>query len=163
MHAMKQGLAASLMAALILLAGAVPRAAMAQQAKPAAVSPATPVQTAPAANRTSAEPRQLPDSPGASASLSAQQIPPPPAPGQASPSQPAQTPAARPPGTAAAEISNTGGVTASEPAGIAVAPAKQRRLRSWIIKLGAVAGAGVAVGTALALSQASPSKPPGAH
>ncbi len=161
MYAMKQGLAASVAAALILLFGSAPRAALAQQASPAA--PQSAAAQAPEANSGSAAANQLPDSPGTSASSSAQQLPAPPPPGQASASQPAQTPAARPPGAAAAEISNTGGVTASEPAGIAVAPAKQRRLRSWIIKLGAVAGAGVAVGTALALSQASPSKPPGAH
>lgn len=149
MHAMKHGLAASVAAALILLFVGVPRIAWAQQAEPPAQ------QEGPSAS-------QLPNSPGSTAPSSAPQ-PAAAASSQASPSQPAQTPAARPPGTAAAEISNTGGVTASEPAGIAVAPAKQHRVRSWIIKLGAVAGAGIAVGTALALSQASPSKPPGAH
>ena len=130
MYAMKQGLAASVTAALILLFGGAPRAALAQQAGPAA--PQSAATQAPATN-SSAAASQLPDSPGTTVSSSAQQLPAPPPPGQASASQPAQTPAARPPGTAAAEISNTGGVTASEPAGIAVAPAKQRRLRSWII------------------------------
>ncbi len=156
MHAMKHGVAASVAAALILLFVGVPRMAWAQQAEPAAQQGAPAVNESPAAS-------QLPNSPGSAEASSAPQPAAPPASSQASPSQPAQTPAARPPGTAAAEISNSGGVTASEPAGIAVAPAKQHRVRSWIIKLGAVAGAGIAVGTALALSQASPSKPPGAH
>jgi hypothetical protein len=83
---------------------------------------------------------------------------------------PAQVPARTPPsqqlqepvGTAAAGVSNGGGVTASQPAGAALAPAKQRRARSLLIKVGALVGAGVAVGTVMALSKGSPSKPPGA-
>ena len=66
-------------------------------------------------------------------------------------------------GTAAAESVPTTGVAASRPAGAAVAPAKQRRVRSILIKVGALVGAGVAVGTTMALSQGSPSKPPGSH
>jgi hypothetical protein len=66
-------------------------------------------------------------------------------------------------GTAAAESVQTTGVAASRPAGAAVAPAKQRRVRSILIKVGALVGAGVAIGTTMALSQGSPSKPPGAH
>ncbi len=174
MHAMKQGLAAFVTAALILMWAGSPGVALAQQAGPAAPpsavtsapaspAPAIPAQAAPANNSSPAAASQLPDSPGASAPSSAQPTATPPASGQASSSQATQTPGARPPGTAAAEISNTGGVTASEPAGFAIAPAKQHRVRSWVIRLGVMAGAGVAVGTALALSQASPSKPPGAH
>ena len=66
-------------------------------------------------------------------------------------------------GTAAAESVPTSGVAASRPAGAAVAPAKQRRVRSILIKVGALVGAGVAIGTTMALSQGSPSRPPGAH
>ena len=68
----------------------------------------------------------------------------------------------RPLGTAAAEIGNASGTAASKPAGVAIAPAKQRQSRSLLIKLGAVIGVGVAVGTVMALSNASPSRPPGA-
>lgn len=68
-----------------------------------------------------------------------------------------------PVGTAAAEANSTTGVMASKPAGVAIAPAKQRRVRTLLIKVGAVVGAGVAVGTVAALSIASPSKPPGSH
>jgi hypothetical protein len=68
-----------------------------------------------------------------------------------------------PRGTAAAESVPTTGVAASRPAGAAVAPAKQRRVRSILIKVGVLVGAGVAVGTTMALSQGSPSKPPGSH
>jgi hypothetical protein len=68
-----------------------------------------------------------------------------------------------PVGTAAAESISTTGVAASRPAGVAVAPAKQRRVRSILIKMGALAGVGIAIGTTMALSQGSPSKPPGSH
>src|SRR5262249_39231890 len=66
-------------------------------------------------------------------------------------------------GTAAAETLPTTGVAAARPAGAAVAPAKQRRVRSIMIKMGLLVGAGVAIGTTMALSQGSPSKPPGAN
>jgi hypothetical protein len=69
----------------------------------------------------------------------------------------------KPVGTAAAEKPVTTGVAASDAAGAAIAPAKQRRSRSLLIKVGAIIGAGVAVGTIAALSSASPNRPPGSH
>jgi hypothetical protein len=69
----------------------------------------------------------------------------------------------RPVGTAAAEAPNTSGIAASEPAGVAIAPAKQRRARTIIIKTGAIIGAAIAVGAVIALTEATGSKPPGAH
>ncbi len=69
----------------------------------------------------------------------------------------------KPVGTAAAEAPEASGVAASEPAGVAIAPAKQRRVRTLVIKVGAIIAAGVAVGTVVALTEATPSKPPGAH
>jgi len=125
----------------------------------------------------------LPDSPGATLSPGQNQTPassaqpsraqptnaqqpatpppttPPPA-GQA-PSTPA--PAQRPLGTAAAETPVVSGVAASQPAGVAIAPAKQRRVRTLVLRMGAIVGAGVAVGTVVALTAATSSKPPGAH
>jgi hypothetical protein len=90
-----------------------------------------------------AQSSQLPNSPGATRS--------------------AQTRSTEKPlGTAAAEIGTAGGTTASKPAGVAIAPAKQHQSRSLLIKLGAVIGAGVALGTVMALSSGSPSRPPGA-
>ena len=68
----------------------------------------------------------------------------------------------KPLGTAAAEIGTASGTTASKPAGVAIAPAKQHQSRSLLIKLGAVLGAGIALGTVMALSSGSPSRPPGA-
>jgi hypothetical protein len=69
----------------------------------------------------------------------------------------------RPVGTAAAEAPKVSGITAAEPAGIAMAPAKQHRVRTIAIKVGAILGAGAAIGTVIALTEATPSKPPGAH
>lgn len=69
----------------------------------------------------------------------------------------------RPVGTAAAEGPRVSGVTAAQPAGAAIAPAKQRRVRTLVLKVGAIIGAGAAIGTVVALSAATPSKPPGAH
>jgi hypothetical protein len=66
-------------------------------------------------------------------------------------------------GTAAAETSNASGVAASQPAGVAIAPAKQRRVRTIVLRVGALAAAGVAIGTVAALSLGTSSKPPGAH
>lgn len=108
---------------------------------------------------------QLPDSPG---SLQAQ-------PGQAAPEQPAQAQAQSPTppesqnrtrepvGTAAAKTVPTTGIAASRPAGSALAPAKQRRVRSILIRTGALVGAAAAIGATMALSMGSPSRPPGAH
>ena len=108
------------------------------------------------------------------ANAPARQDPPLPAPSASSPtstsatqSQPQEQPREQTPheplGTAAAESVQTTGVAASRPAGAALAPAKQRRVRSILIKVGALVGAGVAIGTTMALSQGSPSKPPGTH
>ena len=69
----------------------------------------------------------------------------------------------RPVGTAAAETPMVSGTTAAQPAGFAIAPAKQHRVRTIVIKVGAIAGAAVALGTTMALTMATPSKPPGAH
>jgi hypothetical protein len=70
-----------------------------------------------------------------------------------------QTSAQDPIGTAAAPSVKTSGVAASRPAGAAIAPAKQKRARSILIKVGVIVGAGVAIGTVVALSSASPSRP----
>jgi hypothetical protein len=66
---------------------------------------------------------------------------------------------AKPVGTAAAPYEKTTGVAASRPAGAVIAPAKQRRVRSFLIKFGVIVGAGVAIGTVAALSHSSPSQP----
>ena len=86
-----------------------------------------------------------------------------PAPNQAPPAQNAPAkPAAEPVGAAAAQSGVTTGGAASKPAGMAIAPAKQRQVRSFLIKMAAIAAGGAAIGTVVALSKGSPSKPPGA-
>jgi len=68
-----------------------------------------------------------------------------------------------PVGTAAAEAPKVSGITAAQPAGVAIAPAKQHRVRTIVLRVGAIAGAGAALGTVIALTAGTPSKPPGAH
>ncbi len=67
----------------------------------------------------------------------------------------------QPVGAAGAQVGPTAGGAASKPAGNAIAPAKQRQTRSFLIKLGAVAAAGVAIGTVVALSRGTSGNPPG--
>jgi len=74
-----------------------------------------------------------------------------------------QTVVHQPVGTAAAEALPITGVAASRPAGAALAPARQRRVRTVLIRVGSLVGAGVAIGTTMALTQGSPSRPPGSH
>jgi hypothetical protein len=108
----------------------------------------SPSQTiAPPASQSVQKP-ELPDSPGTSAAQQQTQ--------NAAPVQ-------QPTGSAAAQQGKISGSALSEPAGIAIAPAKQRRVRSILIKMGFIAGAGIALGTVAALSAASPAKPPGAQ
>jgi outer membrane biosynthesis protein TonB len=99
----------------------------------------------------------LPDSPGAT---------------KPQPEQPQTTPAVaqqpvqnapQPSGTAAAQAGKLSGNAASRPAGAAIAPAKQRQVRSFLIKMGVIAGAGVAIGTVALLSKGTSPKPPGAR
>ena len=70
-----------------------------------------------------------------------------------------QNGAQAPLGTAVAPYEKGIGIAASRPAGAVIAPAKQRRTRSFVIKLGVLIGACAAVGTVVALSSASPSQP----
>jgi cytoskeletal protein RodZ len=162
MNAVSEVLRRTFYGVLILALVALPELATAQQttatdqpqAQPSAAQqqqtnqPAQPATTtAPTENtqqsqQVQSQPSELPNSPG---SVRPQ-------------TQPSTT--ERPLGTAAAEIGNASGTAASKPAGVAIAPAKQHQSRSLLIKLGAVLGAGVAIGTVMALSNASPSRPP---
>lgn len=82
---------------------------------------------------------------------------------QTTPAQDQDQKPQRPVGTAAAEAPKAKGVTAAQPSGVAIAPAKQRRVRTLVIRVGAIAAAGAAFGTVIALTEATPSRPPGAH
>jgi hypothetical protein len=70
-----------------------------------------------------------------------------------------QTPPQKPVGTAAAPDEKPVGVAASRPAGAVIAPAKQKRVRIILIRTAIIVGAAVAVGTVVALSKGSPSRP----
>jgi hypothetical protein len=136
--------------------------ASAQQTAPSAVNQDKPDQQSPSSNQqqpASADrqnaPQQQPAAP-ATPSSSNDSLP------QAPEPQPLATPQ-KPVGTAAAETPNASGVAASQPAGVAIAPAKQRRVRTIVLRVGALVGAGVAIGTVVALTRATPPKPPGAH
>ena len=115
---------------------------------------------APASAPTTAQnPAALPEAPGGAPQSQPNSSPPQNQnQGQKPPAQPAQAPA----GTGAAEAGPTAGGAGSRPAGMAIAPAKQHQVRSFLIKVGAIAGGAVALGTVYALSRSSPSRPPGA-
>lgn len=72
-------------------------------------------------------------------------------------------PSQRPVGTAVAPEVPVAGVAVFSPAGAAIAPAKQHRVRTILISVGIVLGTVAAVGTVVALANASPSRPPGAR
>jgi hypothetical protein len=135
-------------AALVILM-AVPLGVQAQQPVPAqqAATPAVQQAPQPPAQTTQALPND-PASVGASAS---------------NPSSNAQSSAQAQPqepvGTAAAPYEKPLGVPASSPAGAVIAPGKQKRSRSILIKVGLIVGAAVAIGTVVALSESSSSRP----
>ncbi len=82
-------------------------------------------------------------------------------PAQSAPAPPPQA-QTEPLGTAAAPGVPAVGGGASKPAGMAIAPAKQRQYRSLFLKIGLIAGAGIALGTVYALSRGTSSTPPNA-
>lgn len=63
-----------------------------------------------------------------------------------------------PVGTAVAPKETIYGTSASRPAGAVIAPAKQHRARSLLIRVGVIAGTAIAIGTVVLLSKASPSR-----
>lgn len=140
---MKQMFVRALSGVLIVLVSAATEPLFAQQqAQPSGQT-----------SQTTQPPIELPDNPGST---------------PASPS--ASTPATQqnttqlpkqPSGTAVAPAIEVSGGAASEPAGVAIAPPRQRQVRTWLIRFGFIAGAGAAVGTVAALSAASPGHVPG--
>ena len=107
--------------------------------------------TAPA---TTSTPAELPNAPSSATSSSSKTA--------AQQQTPANAKDQQPLGTAAAEKGTTRGGAASKPAGTAIAGAKQKQSRSLLIKVGAIAAAGVALGTVYALSRGTSPTPPGA-
>ena len=128
-----------------------------QPTSPAQVPPPRQDQSAQQDHPVSTDGKDLPDSPGAQ--LAQANNP------QSLSSEQAQPPKSKttPVGTAAAEEIGPSGVAASRPAGMALAPMKQKRVHLLLIKVGLLAAAGIAIGTTVALSKASPGNPPGSH
>ncbi len=154
---------------LLLLVQGVALSAVAQQSqvsssRSVSQDSQTDLPDSPGASMARLQPPILPDSSqtlSASPEQASQQQAQPP--DQQSSSQDAQSAPQKPVGTAAAEPTHAAGVAASQPAGVAVAPAKQRRARTIVIRVGALVGAGVAVGTIAALTLGTSGRPPGAH
>lgn len=167
-------IAAVLAFVLALVLGGLPEVAAAQQAQ---APDSQNVPTAPGTTRVDPSqgpiaPQNLPEEPQpqgpdqtvpaatpAQQQPAAQQPPANPTPATQANQQPNQT---EPVGAAAAEKGRTAGGAASRPAGAAIAPAKQHQMRSLLLKLGAIAGVGAAVGIVYGLSRSTPSTPPGA-
>ncbi len=78
------------------------------------------------------------------------------------PKQQQQQQPSQPVGAATAERVPTAGGAAAKPAGAAIAPARQHQTRSLLIKIGAIAAAGIAAGTIYGLSRGTSSTPPNA-
>lgn len=126
-------------------------------------------------NGTTVDPAAGPQSPVPVTTSATTTIPEAPAPNTAAPAQrqtlplpsaqaPDQTntqPQQPPAGAATAEKGVTRGGVASRPAGVAIAPAKQRQMRSLLIKTGAIVFGAVAIGTIYALHRSTSSYPPG--
>jgi hypothetical protein len=136
----------------VLLGG--PQLAIAQSAQQ---TPSTQPQDAPPASQateqsgTTQSPAALPEAPQAQQPVGTPALP--------RDAQPQQEQA--PVGAAAAQKGVTAGGAASKPAGNAIAPAKQRQVRSVLIKIGLIAAGGAAIGTVYALSRGTSSTPPG--
>jgi hypothetical protein len=126
---------------------------LASDAVPFSSLPAEGLQSLPDAPSVVAQAQIPPANPAGTSNAPAPQT------GDKNPAPPPQ----QPKGAAAAEVQKSTGTAASTPSGAAIAPAKQKRSRSFLIRLGALAGAGIAIGTVVALSSAGPSKPPGAN
>jgi hypothetical protein len=128
---------------LLLSAAAEPLAAQQQTTQPEQQ----------AAQQSTQPPIELPENPGRSST---------PAANTPTPQNNAPPAATQPSGTAVAPEVQISGGAASKPAGAAIAPPKQRQIRTWLIRFGFIAGAGVALGTVAALSAASPGRVPNA-
>jgi hypothetical protein len=134
-------------AAGLVLIFAVPlsSAAAAQQS----ATDATAVQPVPAPKMAPAATGSSPDGPNAQPAAQPNEQ-------QPGPGQQNITP---PVGTATAPYEKTVGSAATRPTGVVIAPAKQRRSRAILIRVGLIVGAAVAVGTVAGLSRSSSSTP----
>lgn len=144
------GLPRSLVATglILLLMAPIAQAAPRQQTVPDQQPQAAHPQTTPATNG------NLPQAPAAQNQTNTQK----PANQQTTPEQQPGNPQ-EPVGTAVAPYESPVGAAVSRPAGAVIAPAKQKRRHTFLIRMGLIVGAAVAIGTVVALSKGSPSRP----
>ncbi len=102
-------------------------------------------------------PSPYPNSPGTVLTQTASHNQPGPEPQTTQQTQGSSTSA--PVGTAAAPYQKQEGVSASNPAVAAIAPGKQRRIRTYTIRIGLLVGAAIAIGVVTAASLSSPGRP----
>lgn len=144
-----------LASSLVLVVSSATEPLLAQQSSEQQSAPAS--QQAP--GQGNLPPIELPENPGRNSNPNQAPATEPPA--TPTPAQKSTSTSQEPNGTAVAPSLGTTGGAASKPEGVAIAPPKQRQIRSLLIKLGFVAGAGVAIGTVVGLSAASPGHVPG--
>ncbi len=65
----------------------------------------------------------------------------------------------KPVGTAVGPYARPSGIAGSRPAGAAIAPAKQRRVKALLIRVGLIVAGAAAAGAVVGLSKQSPSRP----
>ncbi len=142
---------------VLMVAAQMSEGAVLQAQEPATPQPA---QQQPAKQQTAAQ-QQAPAQAGdQQTSKPGADMPQAPEPSFASSSQDAQPQdVQKPVGTAAGPYTRPTGVAGSRPAGAAIAPSKQKRRKSLMIRVGLIVGGAVAVGTVAGLSMASSSRP----
>jgi outer membrane biosynthesis protein TonB len=147
-----------------MTAGALPLEQVQNQQPAQQTQPATP--DSQPAQQPAQQPEQQPPANQQAQPATPAQQPEAPAPGFASRSQDAAQPgdveqkdAQNPVGTAAAPLSRPSGVAGSRPAGAAIAPAKQKRVKAIFIRVGLIVAGAAAAGAVIGLSKGSPSHP----
>lgn len=128
---------------------AAQQSARQQQSPPALPSIPGAQQQPPRQDASVASPNELPSAPEPQTPAQSQ---------QQAPTQPPALPQ-QPVGTAAAPAEKPSGVPGSRPSGVAIAPAKQKRVRAFVISFGIALAGAAAIGTVVGLSKASHSTP----
>jgi len=132
----------------------------AQMSEAAALPPAQQEQRPQKQQQTASAQQQTPQESSSLASAQLAALPESPDPAlQQQPDSQQQSPSQNPLGTAAGPTTHPTGVAGTRPAGAAIAPAKQRRVRALFIRTSLIIAGCAAAGTVVALSKASPSRP----
>jgi hypothetical protein len=135
----------------VLLAAPLPISAAAQQPTPAPQLPDAPAPSCQLVNSETA--MAQPPAADGSSSIQAQQAP------AAQDADQQQNQPQKPVGTAVGPATQPTGVAGARPSGAAIAPAKQRRVHAFYIRVAIIVAALGATGAVIALSHASSSRP----